>query len=70
MIGCTADQIFEDVQTGDHIWFDDGKIGGVVKHRDCDRLSAHGAGAGQGARLASEKGIQPAGYRSAIAGSQ
>jgi pyruvate kinase len=58
MIGCTADQIFEDVETGDHIWFDDGKIGGVVKRRERDRLHVRIVRApGRGARLASEKGI-------------
>ena len=58
MIGCTAEQIFEDVQTGDHIWFDDGKIGGVVKRRERDRLHVRIVQApGKGARLASEKGI-------------
>jgi hypothetical protein len=32
MIGCTADRVFEDVQAGDRIWFDDGKLSGVVRH--------------------------------------
>jgi pyruvate kinase len=30
-IGCTIPEVFEDVQTGESIWFDDGKIGGVVE---------------------------------------
>ncbi|QVL31020.1 hypothetical protein KIH39_19510 [Telmatocola sphagniphila] len=29
-ISCTLPQIFEDVQEGESIWFDDGKIGGVI----------------------------------------
>ena len=37
-VGCTADRIFEDVATGDRIWFDDGKIGGIVERRERDRL--------------------------------
>ena len=37
-IGCTAEQIFEDVRSGDPIWFDDGTIGGVVERREPDRL--------------------------------
>jgi pyruvate kinase len=37
-IGCTADQIFEDARAGDPIWFDDGKIGGVVERGEPDRL--------------------------------
>ena len=57
-IGCTADQIFRDVRAGDRIWFDDGKIGGVVERCEADRLHVRvtRARAG-GARLASEKGI-------------
>jgi len=30
MIGCTIPAVFDDVQSGEAIWFDDGKIGGVV----------------------------------------
>jgi pyruvate kinase len=58
MIGCTADQIFEDARTGDRIWFDDGRIGGVVESREADRLHVRITRArGRGARLGSEKGI-------------
>ena len=58
MIGCTADQIFEDVRSGDRIWFDDGKIGGVVERREADRLRVRITHArARGARLAAEKGI-------------
>ena len=58
MIGCTADQIFEDVRAGDRIWFDDGKIGGVVQRREADRLHLRITRTrAQGARLGSEKGI-------------
>ncbi len=57
-IGCTADQIFEDVRAGDQIWFDDGKIGGVVDRREPDRLHVRITRTrAKGARLASEKGI-------------
>jgi pyruvate kinase len=57
-IGCTADQIFVDVRAGDRIWFDDGKIGGVVERREKDRLRVKITRArARGARLASEKGI-------------
>jgi pyruvate kinase len=58
MIGCTADQVFEDVQTGDPIWFDDGRIGGLVDKREGDRLRVRITRArAQGARLGAEKGI-------------
>jgi pyruvate kinase len=30
VIGCTIPGVFDDVQAGEAIWFDDGKIGGVV----------------------------------------
>ncbi len=57
-IACTAEQVFEDVQSGDPIWFDDGKIGGVVERKRPDRLHVRitrtKAGGG---KLAAEKGI-------------
>jgi pyruvate kinase len=57
-IGCTADEVFEDVTAGDRIWFDDGKIGGVVERREPDRLQVRITRAkAHGGRLASEKGI-------------
>jgi pyruvate kinase len=57
-IGCTADQVFEDVRDGDAIWFDDGKIGGVVERREPDRLRVRITRTpASGARLGSEKGI-------------
>ncbi len=31
MIGCTIPEVFEDVQPGEAIWFDDGKIGGSIE---------------------------------------
>jgi pyruvate kinase len=30
-IGCTIPEVFEDVRSGESIWFDDGKIGGVIE---------------------------------------
>ncbi|MFO0831268.1 MAG: pyruvate kinase [Phycisphaerales bacterium] len=30
-IGCTIPQVFDDVRAGESIWFDDGKIGGVIE---------------------------------------
>jgi pyruvate kinase len=50
--------VFDDVRTGDSIWFDDGKIGGVIERREADRLQVRIIRArAQGARLGSEKGI-------------
>jgi pyruvate kinase len=57
-IGCSADQVFKDVRTGDHIWFDDGKIGGVVERRQADRFHVRITRTpARGARLRNEKGI-------------
>jgi len=58
MIGCTADRVFEDAHTGDRIWFDDGKIGGLVERREADRLHVRITRArARGAILGAEKGI-------------
>jgi pyruvate kinase len=57
-IGCTSGQVFADAKDGDPIWFDDGKIGGVVERRDEDRLQVRITHTGPaGAKLASDKGI-------------
>src|SRR5262249_47329722 len=37
-VGCTADRIFEDAKTGDGVWLDDGKIGGMIERSEPDRL--------------------------------
>jgi pyruvate kinase len=37
-IGCTIPEVFEDVQVGDSIWFDDGKIGGDVEKVENSRV--------------------------------
>ncbi len=37
-IGCTIPEVFEDVRPGEPIWFDDGKIGGVIEKIDDDRV--------------------------------
>lgn len=31
VIGCTLPEVFDDVRAGEPIWFDDGKIGGVIE---------------------------------------
>jgi pyruvate kinase len=38
MIGCTIPEVFDDVRAGQSIWFDDGKIGGVVERVDRSRV--------------------------------
>lgn len=37
-IGCSLPEVFEDVRAGDSIFFDDGKMGGVVQKVDPDRV--------------------------------
>lgn len=36
-IGCTLPQVIEQVQVGARVWFDDGRIGGVVRQTRHDR---------------------------------
>ncbi len=38
MIGCTIPEVFDDVRPGESIWFDDGKIGGVVEKIESQRV--------------------------------
>ena len=38
-IGCTIPEVFDDVRAGESIWFDDGKIGGVVERVEAERIS-------------------------------
>src|SRR5262249_32399697 len=37
-IGCTIPEAFDDVQSGEAVWFDDGKIGGVVEKVEASRV--------------------------------
>ena len=57
-IGCTLPEVFRDVRRGEKIWFDDGKIGGVVAKVCEDHLAVTVTRAKrEGSRLQSEKGI-------------
>lgn len=57
-IGCSIPEVFEDVQPGDGIWFDDGKIGGVVEKVEKDRILVRITQArARGERLLADKGI-------------
>jgi pyruvate kinase len=57
-IGCTLPEVFDDVQPGEAIWFDDGRIGGVIDTVDethaVVRITVARAG---GAKLRADKGI-------------
>ncbi|MDR3631982.1 MAG: pyruvate kinase [Desulfocapsaceae bacterium] len=58
MIGCTIPAVFEDVRSGEPVWFDDGKIGGVIEKVENDRVHIRITHAPlRGARLKGDKGI-------------
>jgi pyruvate kinase len=38
VIGCTIAEVFDDVRAGEPIWFDDGKIGGVIEKVEKERV--------------------------------
>jgi pyruvate kinase len=57
-IGCTLPAVFADAKVGHRIWFDDGKIGGVVRKRMPQQLEIEIVHArAKGERLRGEKGI-------------
>jgi pyruvate kinase len=57
-IGITLPQIFADVRAGEPIWFDDGKIGGIITQVDADILTVEITQARDGGeKLAADKGI-------------
>ena len=58
VIGCTLPEALEFVQPGEHIWFDDGKIGGIVEQAEPDALHVRITQAqAQGEKLRNDKGI-------------
>ncbi|HEX8405282.1 MAG TPA: pyruvate kinase [Duganella sp.] len=58
VIGCTLPAIFDDVQAGEAIWFDDGKIGGTIVEAGPDALQVRITHARpNGAKLRADKGI-------------
>jgi pyruvate kinase len=57
-IPCTLPEVFEAARPGQPIWFDDGRIGGVIRAVRRDRLSVEITHAARnGSRLRPEKGI-------------
>jgi pyruvate kinase len=57
-IGCTIPEVFESVHSGESIWFDDGRIGGVVERVESDRVLVRVTQTRlRGGRLAGDKGI-------------
>ena len=57
-IGITLPEVFKDVRAGEAIWFDDGKIGGVVRAVDADQITVDITHAKpDGSRLGPGKGV-------------
>ncbi|MFH1085664.1 MAG: pyruvate kinase [Chloroflexota bacterium] len=57
-IGCTLPEVFDDVRPGEAIWFDDGKIGGVIERVEEARLVIQVTQTRVGgARLRNDQGI-------------
>lgn len=57
-IACTLPEIFKDVCVGERIWFDDGRIGGVIRRAEANWLEAEITHARDiGEKLAGDKGI-------------
>ena len=57
-IGCTIPEVFDDVRPGETIWFDDGKMGGVIEKVEARWILVRITHARlQGAKLRADKGI-------------
>jgi pyruvate kinase len=57
-IPCSPLEVFEDARPGHRIWFDDGKLGGVIESIDAAGLRVRiTAAASAGTKLAADKGI-------------
>ncbi len=57
-LACTLPEVFGQVCVGERIWFDDGRIGGIVRHVARDRLEVEITRARDaGEKLADDKGI-------------
>jgi pyruvate kinase len=57
-IKCTIPEILRDLKAGERVWFDDGKIGGVIKHvADGEATIEITQAAAAGAKLRGNKGI-------------
>ncbi len=58
MIGCSIPGVFDDVRPGEPIWFDDGRIGGLVDKVEDGRVAIRITHAGLGGdKLQADKGI-------------
>jgi pyruvate kinase len=57
-IGCTIPEVFDDVRPGESIWFDDGKIGGIVEKIEATQVLVRVRQVSlRGEKLRGDKGI-------------
>jgi pyruvate kinase len=57
-IGCTLPEVFADLKPGEHVWFDDGKIGGRIVRVTAEAIDVEITQAGpDGSKLGADKGI-------------
>jgi pyruvate kinase len=57
-IGCTLPEVFAQVRKGERVWFDDGRIGGVIRSATADWMDVEITDAREGGeKLAEDKGI-------------
>ncbi len=57
-VSCNMPEVLDDVRSGERVWFDDGKIGGVIKGVDAGRARIEiTQAAPAGSKLAENKGI-------------
>ncbi len=57
-IGCTIPEVLDDVQVGEHIWFDDGNISGIIEQKEAEQIQVRIKLTQPGGKsLRSEKGI-------------
>ncbi len=58
VISCTLPEVFSQVHAGERVWFDDGKIGGIIRGVQSDALDVEITHAKpKGERLGADKGI-------------
>ncbi len=58
VIGCSIPEVLDDVRLGEPIWFDDGKVGGIIEKIEPEQVHVRITQAREaGERLRSEKGI-------------
>jgi len=58
MINCTIPEILHDIKAGERVWFDDGKIGGIIKSvADSEAIIEITQAKAEGSKLRANKGI-------------